>query len=380
MTAAAVAAPIVARTFGPARLAHVLVFALGLALAYLLGPSVLPSAFIAVLLWSFATSPAGRALSLILPFAFRLLLAVGAFQFEPPVQIVDLMVRGVDPLRLVAQQDIWWARYLVAYPAILMTDHWGMRFTDAFALYSAALLPVTALVLLGSVRVWRRLAELEAFFVGIGIALVIVAIATQMNGRLIAAHIGMAMILLAQSRMITASRLGPREAALLALGMVLSHMTSGTGLVAFATLIAGLALTYALGIDRVRTLTILWVISVIFAPLLYRDMLKNVDFYGGGVAAVITMLDHGPGTFLRHSPLVAAVAVAGAVAVVVVLWRSRRRILSLPRALWPAALSVPVTSIGGLYGYSTLTMGLPPLIILATSAAIAWSDRRRRSA
>jgi len=175
MTASAVAAPIVARTLGPARLAHVLAFALGLVLAYLAGPSLLPSAVIAVLLWAFATSPATRALSLVLPFAFRILLAVGAFQFEPPVQILDLMARGVDPIRLVAQQDIWWARYLVAYPAILMTDHWGMRFSEAFALYSAALLPVTAVVLLASVRVWRRLEELEEFLVGVGIALVVVA-------------------------------------------------------------------------------------------------------------------------------------------------------------------------------------------------------------
>jgi hypothetical protein len=41
------------------------------------------------------------------------------------------------------------------------------------------------------------------------------------------------------------------------------------------------------------------------------------------------------------------------------------------------ALAIPVTSVGGLYGYSTLTMGIPAAMIVATAAAIGWRPWRR---
>jgi hypothetical protein len=258
----------------------------------------------------------------------------------------------VNPFTLFLDQDLWWARYLVAYPSIAAMDQWGMRFADAFALYCTALLPITATVLLASVRTWRRLDERTAFLVGLGFAVVVAAIATQMNGRLIPAHIGM-------------------------VGLVLSHMTSGTGLVAYAVVIAGGALIMAIGIDRLRIAALLWFLSAMFAPLLYRDLLKNLDFYGGGPAAIVTMLDHGPGTFLRRMPIVIPLALAAVGVVLAVLWRLRRRLLAIPRPLWPAVLAIPVTSVGGLYGYSTLSMGLPVLLLLAMTAVLSWSDRRR---
>jgi hypothetical protein len=330
-----------------------------------------------LLLWATASSRAERALAIVLPVAFRLALAVGAFHFELPVQIVDLATRGTDPLMLFLQQDLWWARYLVAYPSIVAMDHWGMRFVDAFALYSAALLAVTAMVLLASVRTWRRLTEPEAFVVGLALAALVGAIATQMNGRLIPAHIGMGAIVLAQARIFAQRALRLREGVLLGSGLVLSQMTSGTGLVAYADLLAWSAVAVVMRIDRAQVLAIVWVLSAFFAPLLLRDLLKNVDFYGGGVTAIIAMLDHGAGIVLRRQPSIAFIALAAAVLGIAVAWRSRGRLLRLSRALWPPVLAIPVTAVGGLYGYSTLSMALPSLLILLVCAAIGWSSRPR---
>jgi hypothetical protein len=376
LTAQAIAPPVVATTFGPVRVGHLLGFAIVLVAAYLVGPQVLLTACAGVLLWVLATSPAERALALVLPIAFRLAFALGAFAFEPPVQIVDLGHRGVNPFTLFLDQDLWWARYLVAYPSIAVMDQWGMRFADAFALYCTALLPITATVLLASVRTSRRLDERAAFLVGLGFAVVVAAIATQMNGRLIPAHIGMGVIVLAQARIVAARAVGMREGVMLVVGLVLSHMTSGTGLVAYAVVIACGALIMAIGIDRLRMAALLWFLSAMFAPLLYRDLLKNLDFYGGGPAAIVTMLDHGPGTFLRRMPIVIPLALAAVGVVLAVLWRLRRRLLAIPRPLWPAVVAIPVTSVGGLYGYSTLSMGLPVLLLLAMTAVLSWSDRR----
>jgi len=360
------------------RARHVVAFAVVIILAYLTGPSVFLSACGGVLLFVAATSPAERALAVLLPLAFRLALAFGAFHFEPPVQIVEIALRDEDdPLSLILQGDVWWARYLVAYPSILATDHWGMRFADAFALYCAAVLPISAMVLLASVRVWRRLTESRAFAVGVGFAVLVAAIASQMNGRLIPAHIGMGFILLALARVVDARRIRLREGLLILVGMVLSHMTSGTGLVAYAVLVAGTLLTVAIGVDRARMLATLWLVSVLFAPLLFGDLIKNLDYYGGGPAAVVAMLDHGPGILLRRVPWTIPLALIAIAALLAGAWRGRARLRAIPRALWPATLAVPVTGVGGLYGFSTLSMALPALLILLMAAAVAWSARAR---
>jgi hypothetical protein len=375
VTASALAAPRVSRTLGPVRATHIAAFAVVLAAAYVAGPAVFFTACAAVLLWSTASSPAERVLALVLPVAFRIALALGVFHFEPPTQIVDLATRGSEPLSLFIQQDLWWPRYLVAYPSMAAADHWGLRFADAFALYCAALLPVSAMVLLAVVRVWRRMDEVRAFAVGLGFAVVIGAIATQMNGRLIPAHIGMGVILLALAGIVGAERLGLREGILLGVGTILSHMTSGTGLVAFAVLVAGSLLIVALRIDPARMLALLWLMSVAFGPLLFSDFLKNVDFYGGGVAAIVTMLDHGPGVLLRRQPWTIVGALAAVFLAVSVAWRSRARLLATPRPLWPVGLAVPVTAIGGLYGFSTLSMAIPALLILFMAAAVGRTSR-----
>ena len=376
MTTSAIAAPRAGR-FGPVRVWKIIISVAVLLLAYAIGPSVFLSACVGVLLWSIATGPAEHVLALALPIAFRLALAAGAFHFETPTQIVDLAERDIEPLSLFLAQDLWWPRYFVVYPSILVMDRWGMRFADAFALYCAAILPMSAMVLLAVVRVWRRLDELTALAVGLGFAVLVAAIASQMNGRLIPAHIGMGIILLAQARIISNAHVGAREGLLLCVGMVLSHMTSGTGLVAFAVVVAGSVLTVWLGIDRALTLGLLWVLTALFGPLLFSDLVKNLDYYGGGIGAVVTMLDHGPGVLLRREPWTAPLALGAGAVVLLGLWRIRARLLAIPRALWPSALAIPVTSIGGLYGFSTLSMALPAVLVLLMSAVLGWTARAR---
>ena len=369
-------APRATSTFSQVNARQFLAIAIAITVGFAIGPSLFFSVCVAALLWLTASSPAERVLAVALPAAFRLALAFGAFHFEPPTQIVDLATDGTSPVSLFLQQDLWWARYLVEYPSIMAMDLWGMRFVEAFALYSAALLPVTSVALLACIRVWRRLSESEALMVGAAFGVLVAVVASQMNGRLIPAHLGMTLILLAQARVLAQSALRAREALLMLSGLVLGHMTSGTGLVAYADLIAGGLLPIAVGASRAQVGGVLWILSAFFGPLLLRDLLKNVDFYGGGAGAIVTMLDHGAGIVLRQYPWLALLAFGVLALVAVTAWTQRSRFDRVPRTLWPAIVAMPVTSIGGLYGYSTLSMGLPPLLILLMAGVISRSMRQ----
>lgn len=350
--------------------------ALALAVGYVAGPSVFFSMCAAVILWTFAKGEAEHTLAIALPAIFRAALFAGAFHFETPSQIVDLAIGNADPVGLILKQDLWWARYLVTYPVIAAVDHWGMRFSDAFALYSTAVLPLTVMVLLKTLRAWRQLDERSHLIAGLAFLVLVAGVATQMNGRLIPAHLGIGIIMLAQSRVAATRHLGLKEGLLLAFGVVLSHMTSGTGLVAYMVLSATAVLFAGAGIGRARVLAVLWLITAAYGPLLYLDLTKNVDYFGGGPQAAVTMLQHGPGRYLLLDARIAIAAIAAALLAVALLWRLRAAVARIPRPLWPAVVALPVTSLGGLYGYSTLTMGIPPAVLLAVAVAVAFALRR----
>lgn len=112
-----------------------------------------------------------------------------------------------------------------------------------------------------------------------------------------------------------------------------------------------------------RPLLGMWAILVLSLPWFLAGITKNLAFYGGfDLFAVYRMLEHGLGKFLKSIWLVPAIVV------VVVAWFTRDRFL---RKLLPKRYSVfwlvffLLGAAGGLFGKSTMTVVIPPLICLA---------------
>jgi hypothetical protein len=202
-----------------------------------------------------------------------------------------------------------------------------------------------------------------------------------MNGRLIPAHIGYAILLAAQTTSIARQRLGADTWLLTALGLTMAQMSSGTGVVAYAQVVFGL-LVFAFITQRRawQAISGLALISGVAGPFLYRSLDKNVAFFGGGFDAIPGLLHHGAGGFLLDRPALLLVAVVASVVAIALLARlvRSRAVGRLPRTYLPAIAAIPLALGGGLFGYSTLTMVFPPAFLLAM-IPIDWSMTRAAS-
>jgi len=377
------------RRASPLARSRALLIGLGLAaiaVGYATGPELFFTGLLGVGLVAFARSAAEAAFAIALAVFFRLALAVGAFHFEPSDQIVDLATRDVNPLWFIIQNDIWWPRYLFSYLAVFGMDNWGYRLERSFALYSAALLPIEVFVITraSSWLLRPRLLDVRAArFAGQIVAtLLVLALATQMNGRLIPAHIGMALILFAQCVALSRRSWTWVESALSAMGLVMGQMTSGTGVIVFTQLVLGSVLI-AITVERVRwkILSQLWIVVALALPFIYRGIDKNVTFFGGGLASIPNMLQHGAGGHLEaHPAVVLALVVASVlgIALAALYGRAIRSAVKPTPTEYPLLLAVPISLAGGLFGYSTLTMIVPALFIVGcvvAGAAAAQFDR-----
>ena len=133
----------------------------------------------------------------------------------------------------------------------------------------------------------------------------------------------------------------------------------------FATLACGLMLVRRdsgparskLGLFASVVITI-----VAFSISLTVGAVQNLEYFGGGTSGLVAMLDHGLGRFfLRFGPLgVASVGIIAFCAAALSLgaaWRLPIRSALLVLALLPVAL-------GGLFGISTLVVGIVPLVLV----------------
>jgi hypothetical protein len=363
----------------PLRTAAALGFAIA---AFPFGPDVLFAAIAAGILTLFARTRSELAGALVLPALARLALAGGLFHFNPPSQIVDLVTRGVDPMALLLQNDIWWPRYLLTYPAVIAMDVWGLRFGQSFALYTAAVLSVEVAVLYRIVES-ARLPDRQPMSMRLRALILVMLVvlcfglASRMNGRLLVAYVGLAIILAAQSEAAGRGRFTPASWAMIAVGLVMGQMSTGVGAVAAAQAVIGSLVAGWRSPEERRAvgLAVLLLVAV-SGPFLYRSELKNVLFFGGGATAIIGLLEHGAGGYvLDRPPLLVAIAlvaiVLGVAAITAVTrgWPSR-----IPLGLRPVGVALPIALAGGLFGFSTLTMVIPPVFALAAFGVAAAAE------
>lgn len=315
--------------------------------------------------------------------------AVIDLKFVP--QVADLAAANADPLIQILDGRLWGPRYAVVYPSVVLAHELHVPLNEAFTAYGCGLLAVEAFVLFLVVGQLSRREGAQVPAAGVLIVVMVLGIATAMNGRLIPAHLGMSLILLAQTTSIQRKRTAVWLWILTGGGLFLALMTTGTAVAALVQVAGGgLLLQIRARQDRGRSLVALSLLLLLIGPFVWQGMEKNVQFFGGpsaGFESVIEafpgLLTHGAGSLLLVSPLALVVGIlTGLIAarLFLLIFTPMVRGGDPQAALF---LCLPVAFVTGLFGYSTLTMGLPALEVL-TAVWILRASRlavgRRRTA
>ena len=148
------------------------------------------------------------------------------------------------------------------------------------------------------------------------------------------------------------------------ISFVLCSVSSGTLFVAVISLYVFLIMQFFKFRSKKNTmLFITFFCALIFSlPLLALLLAKNIDFYGGGIDGLINMLSHGAGfIFLKVSIEMLWLLLAASaffLAIMLILLPYYRNILT------PTYMT-GVSICGGMFGFSTMMMMIPPFIVIA---------------
>lgn len=330
--------------------------------------------------------PAGRVdlflfLTTLLRLCFLLSVAIGVRRFTLWSQVTYLADQRLTPWDLNWLQHSHALRFALMYPVLQLAKLTGVDRDVAFSwavavviLLTARLVDRTRALATGDIRSWTA--------GRLGVYALFVGLSAFMNGRLAFALLGMALLLFVLVRRETRKSSNLRTIIWFPLALWLASVSSGTFSVALGTMVLWpVSLLFArFPTMRVRDLVLcapLALGGLAVAPLVELYVNKNVTFYGGGLAGFFNMLNHGPGRFIR----LVAPEILAPVAVLSLLVGAMLLLLLLGRArsMGPPIVSVTVAGVVGVFGYSTLMMGLPGLVVLCGAMMTPrWCRRRSR--
>lgn len=302
---------------------------------------------------------------------------VGLVDLRFVPQVLDLANANADPIALLSQGNLWGPRYAIIYPSVALASQSRVGLDEAFTAYGAGLLTIEAFTLMTTVREANRANDRQIVLPGLVLGLMVAAVATGMNGRLIPAHLGMSLVLLAQTRVFLRQASRPIDWCLMAVGLFLALMTTGTVVAAALQVVVGTLLiqrTFRVR-TRIATFAVLTVLTLLFGTIIAAGVEKNIEFFSTGSAstgsladALPGLLSHGLGWFLLTTPLAGAVAILLLALATLLLLPRYLRLARSGDGLTVAFLCVPIALATGEFGYSTLTMGLPAVEIIVASA------------
>ncbi len=296
--------------------------------------------------------------------------AAGLVEFQVWSQILDHPRETLRQIRWTT--DAHALRYVLMLPVLSLSEWLRVDADRVFSFFVTALILLTAR-LLDSARVIATGDPRRWTVERAAITVFLLVLSLMMNGRLSFALCGMALLLWSQVSLLTGRLGNVRFCCWAALAQFLTAVSSGTFSVALAAwLVWGLFVVAGrLPLVRLRDLLVAAVTlagAIALLPVLTLYMTKNVSFYGGGLDGFFKMLNHGPGVYLYNANpfVIVLLACNGVVAAIAMFFLLKRRPLEAPAILTVfCALSI------GLFGYSTMAMGLPSLIFLVTRASTA---------
>jgi len=311
--------------------------------------------------------PVARACIRLIVLGYVAGVATGVVAFTMWSQIIDLIKGGATLTSIDFTTQAHALRFTLMWPVIQFSALTGAELDWVFSWVVAAVVLLTAHLVdrtrgLVVDEVWRwHAGRAVSFGVFVGLSLF-------MNGRLSFAFLGMALLLYVLMRRGLGRASNLRTVVWFPLVLWLTSVSSGTFTVALGTMMVWAVTLLFTRYPSVRLrdavlLAPLAAGALALSPVMLLYIRKNVDYYGGGIEGFFNMLNHGPGMVIATvgpeivTPLAIIGLLLGGFLVAVVLTRNR--------AIAPPTVAVVVSMAVGVFGFSTLLMGLPGLVVLA---------------
>jgi membrane protein implicated in regulation of membrane protease activity len=290
--------------------------------------------------------------------------------FDSWGQVNELWESEINPLLLIGHPHM--PRYLVAYPGFLLDERLpGIGFSFYIAVFVAINFVLFRAVALLAIQ---RKPSLPIY-------LVFAAIHLAMNGRGAIAWAGWLLCIWVCHKISMNIDRPASQLGWVALSCWLASVSTGVFIVVVMTFLFFILRhhrpTQQVSLTR-RVIILCLAVPLGYAVLEYFLIAveKNIDFYGGGMSGAFNMLAHGLGVVFLEINLGSIVLLwfiaYGAVVVAFAAISSRRRFS-------PLACLILLPVFGGLFGFTVLTLVIPPLLLRLQGRRRLSSDGRNRS-
>jgi hypothetical protein len=165
-----------------------------------------------------------------------------------------------------------------------------------------------------------------------------------------------------------------KEIIFLLFALLCCSVSSGTFTVAFFVVVA--YLSYLIFIKmKLKHIAYAVILLYTYTDLAMEGINRNISYYSLGTGnPIVNMLEHGFGSFVRQYSISISIIIALLFVIITVLLFSMKRKITY----WEYTIILfPI--FGGVFGYTTLTLLLPS-VVLIVSRRIGASEGRKRTA
>ncbi|MGG1630904.1 hypothetical protein [Rossellomorea sp. NRS-1567] len=276
---------------------------------------------------------------------------------------------GSNPISLLHDHHPHALRYLVAFPAIAASEYFKISIDVVYSIYILLMFSCTFwlfILIQKEIIATNYAVNLRVNYLLPLIVLFVLTI--TMNGRLVPAYLGFALILLLQIKMYSSYSYNIREYffhLLICLAWLLTTVSSGTMFVALIQIFIGYIFIL---IKKFRYIFLIFGSFTLFVFLdlikdfLIRSFFKNLNFFGDDYTAILNMTSHGIIRLFEDYLILKSLVIIIVIFLGLSIYSRIKKISGIKILLIAVCLSL----IGGSFGISTGTMIIVPLTIVGT--------------
>lgn len=288
------------------------------------------------------------------------LVGINNFNMFPQAKVLV----GNDPFNLLLSGHPHGPRFLIAYPAVIVSRIFDISIDKAFSFYATFLFIVFLNNIISIIRqLGKSTKNYFEWIVGFALTVVLMQL---MNGRLIFAFAGMAIILKSLTDAFSENKTFNFKLMInLLVGFALTVVSSGTMMIGIMQIFFGL-LVFRKNISRVIAFFVAFILLI--GPYLLFMIGRNLDYFGGGWQGFLRMLNHGLGRVFYNAELLQLALLITCVIFVGYVYIKVLRLYIQEKVYLPLYISVPISLFGGLFGLSTALMITPTLVVISVAA------------